>query len=353
MITSFHNIERTRIARIVFLFSLVYFLNTACSKKDDLDRSNYQSVNLVSDVSQYNSERLEQQLQNPWGFIIDPKGAFWISSEHSGETMIFDANGSQIMAPINIEKTAGVVYNGTGDFNIPGKGTSILIFASEEGNISAWNGNSGSTSTIVADRSSDGAVYKGITMASGEGENFIYACDFHNARIDVFDKNFNKVSGKAFYDEEIPGGYAPFNIQNLDGLLYVTYAKRNNLLDNEDEPGNGNGYVNIYTTAGLLLKRFAAKGLLNSPWGITSAPATFGEGTGSILIANSGDGRINVYDINGVYKEQLSNNGFPVSIPGLHAIGFNNYSPADHDMLFFTAGPVSGTHGIFGYVKKM
>ena len=136
-------------------------------------------------------------------------------------------------------------------------------------------------------------------------------------------------------------------------MMYLTYAKQLAPDNHDDEAGPGNGYVNIFTPAGILIKRFATKGPLNSPWGITQSSTAFGQLSNAILIGNFGDGHITVYDANGMYQEQLMNNSTPISIPGLSAITFDNVSPADPDQLFFTAGPMKESHGLFGYLKKM
>jgi uncharacterized protein (TIGR03118 family) len=190
-------------------------------------------------------------------------------------------------------------------------------------------------------------------MANDGGSNFIYVTDFHNAKIDVFDNNFTFVTTKPFVDPGIPAGFAPFNIVNIGGQLFVTYAKQLAPDNHDDQAGPGNGYVDIYTPGGLLVKRFVTQGMLNSPWGIAQAPAGFGQVANAILIGNFADGNINVYDVNGTYKGKLMHGGTAISIPGLWAITFDNIAPADPNQLYFTAGPNSEAHGLFGYLKKM
>lgn len=284
----------------------------------------------------------------------------WISANHSGSTVIYDNNGATALAPINIPLGAvpngasptGAIYNSTSDFIIPGKGKSLFVFSTEDGILSAWNSSTGTSTMTVADRSSNGAVYKGIAMANDGGANFIYASDFHNGKIDVFDNNFAFVTTKPFTDPTMPAGFSPFNIQNIGGQLYVTYAKQKAPEYKDDQSGVGNGYVDIYTPAGTLVKRFASQGTLNSPWAIAQAPAAFGQVANAILIGNFGDGLINVYDPNGTYKGQLMESATTtLSIPGLWAFTFDNVAPADPNQLYFTAGPAGESHGLFGYVK--
>jgi uncharacterized protein (TIGR03118 family) len=284
----------------------------------------------------------------------------WISANHSGSTVNYDPNGVQLSAPIDIPLGAvrngasptGAIYNSTSGFLIPGKGTSLLIYATEDGILSAWNPSMGSSTMTVADRSLAGAVYKGLTMANDGGVNYIYATDFHNAKIDVYDNTFAFISTMPFSDPGIPAGFAPFNIQNINGELYVTYAKQLAPDNHDDQAGPGNGYVDVYTPAGALVKRFASQGTLNSPWGIAQAPAAFGQVANPILIGNFGDGRISIFNASGNYQGQLLQNGTSIRIPGLWAITFDNVS-SHPDQLYFTAGPGGEAHGVFGYLKKM
>lgn len=342
----------------------ILMLNTGCSKSSSTSTptaASYQQTNLVADTVSLGAARLDAKLLNAWGIAIGPTGKIWISANHSGTTLIYDNNGAQLLAPVNIPLGAnpngasptGVIYNSTTDFVIPGKGISSFIFATEDGLITAWNASAGASTITVEDLSVAGTVYKGIAMATDGGANFIYATDFHNGKIDVFDKNFAFVISKPFNDPGIPAGFAPFNIQNIGGQLYVTYAKQLAPDNHDDQAGPGNGYVDIFTPAGTLVRRFASKGALNSPWGITQTSASFGQAANSILVGNFGDGNINVYDPNGVYQGQLMINGVAISISGLWAITFDNVSPADPNQLYFTAGPDKEAHGLFGYLKKI
>jgi uncharacterized protein (TIGR03118 family) len=348
-----------------FLLLSVSVWVISCETKNTynpVNASSYQQVSLASDNSA-GGGRVDTNLLNPWGIAIGPTGIIWISANHTGNSVVYDNNGNQKLAPVNIPLGAkpngssptGVVFNNTTDFNIPSYGPSLFLFATEDGVISAWNKTSASTSVTVADRSSSGAVYKGITLANDGGSNFIYATDFHNAKIDVFDANFGLVTTKTFNDPNLPAGFAPFNVQNIGGQLYVTYAKQMAPDNHDDEGGLGKGFVDVFTPAGVFVKRFASQGTLNSPWGIvqvTSASASFGLAVNSILIGNFGDGHINVYNSNGSFQGQLMNSGVPVSISGLWALTFDLISPANPNQLYFTAGPNGENDGIFGYLEK-
>ena len=193
-------------------------------------------------------------------------------------------------------------------------------------------------------------MYKGVAIAEDGSSNFIYAANFNAKTVDVFDHNFTYVTTKPFSDPNMPSNYGPFDIQNIGGKLYVTYAipKSPDFVD--DSAGAGNGYVDIYEPSGELNKRFISQGHLNSPWGLAKARAEFGEFKNTILVGNFGDGLINAYDDDGTWLGQLKDiNKDPVHIDGLWGIAFKPSS--DPDLLYFTAGPSHENHGLFGYLK--
>ena len=350
----------------VFLFPLcnsrnTFFIGTAiifalliaatgCRKKSSaVAASVYQQVNLVSDVSGYNAARIDPNLGNAWGIAIGPTGAFWISANHTALGPVYDRNGTQLLPAVSTSGSpvTGVVYNNTGSFM-----GAKFIYAGEDGKILAWT--SGDSAIVMADRSASNAVYKGLAIASDGSANFIYAANFKGNKIDVFDQNYNYVTGKPFTDASIPAGFAPFNIYNHDGKLYVTYAKQLAPDNEDDEKGVGNGYVDIFNPDGTLVKRFASQGTLNSPWGLVDAPAGFGQGTDIILVGNFGDGRINIFKSDGTFVGQLMSNGSTIQIDGLWALVFpeDGIPAGDPNQLFFTAGPHDEDHGLFGYLMK-
>ncbi len=326
--------------------------------------TDYKQVNLVSDIAGFGAGRTDATLNNPWGIAFGENGALWISCNHTGSAVIYDRNGAQLMQPIAIpfggllngSSPDGVVFNNTQNFVIPLNGKkSHFIFSTEDGIVSAWN--SGDSTITVADRSATGAVYKGIALGNDHGANFLYVTNFNATTIDVYDKSFNLVS-MPFSDPTIPPGFAPFNIANIGGQLYVTYALQNGL-KHDDVSGPGNGYINIFNTDGTFVKRFASQGTLNSPWGITQADDEFGQGKNAILVGNFGDGRINVFDASGTFKGQLQDDGNPITIQGLWTVAFapdrdgnRDRRESGSDRLFFTAGPGGESHGIFGYLNK-
>jgi uncharacterized protein (TIGR03118 family) len=166
----------------------------------------------------------------------------------------------------------------------------------------------------------------------------------------VWDANFAPVRRPgAFRDRAIPHGYAPFGIQAIDGRIVVAYAKQD-AAAKDNVAGAGKGFVDIYDTAGMLVRRFARRGPLNAPWGIALAPQEFGRASGALLIGNFGDGRINAYDRhNGRFLGALRGaDRRPIAIDGLWALAFGNGTIGTPQTLLFTAGPDQETHGLFG-----
>lgn len=313
---------------------------------------NISQTNLVSNVTGANAAKVDTNLTNAWGIAANPNGIIWVSSNHKSLTTVYDSTGQVVNPPVAIPSfnaatgsPTGIVYNGTADF-----GGNLFIFAGENGKISAWAG--GNTTVDVAGAGSPGAVYKGLTLASDAGAKFLYAANLKTGKVDVFDEAFNPVNNKPFTDPTMPAGFAPFNLQNIGGMLYVTYAKQKGPDNVNDDPAPGNGFVDIFKTDGTFVKRFASNGTLNSPWGITHAPAGFAAITETILVGNFGDGRINVFDLNGNYKGQLQSNGKALVIAGLWALDFLKPSPTTANKLYFTAGPGGESQGVLGYLKN-
>jgi uncharacterized protein (TIGR03118 family) len=339
-------------------------------------------VNLVADLGSFSPKKIDGNLLNAWGIAVSPNGKIWISANHSSLSVIYDQDGAIQRSPVTIPTKdssgggapTGVIFNPTSGFVIPGTGeVSKFIFASEDGIISAWS--SGPSAIVVVDRSSADAVYKGIALASEGGHQFIYATNFKGGMVDVFDEHFTYISTMPFHDPGIPSGFAPFNIQNIDGRLFVTYAKQKGPDNQDDQSGPGNGYVDIYNPNGSFVQRFASQGALNSPWGLATVPE---EGSGrlehAILVGNFGDGRVSIFDKQGKFLGQLSNGqGQPLTIAGLWALAFISPAPEGHDgkhgdhhgmialgehqgdaiqqRLFFTAGPHDENDGLFGYLQ--
>jgi uncharacterized protein (TIGR03118 family) len=316
-------------------------------------------------------------LKNAWGIAFSATGTPWIGAQAGHVSTVYNREGGTQLAPVNIPSPGGteggnptgVVFSAsTTDFIIPaGNGgaaaSARFIFVGVDGVVSAWNGTWGNHAYRQFNNVATSA-YTGLTLASFNGSNYLYAADFRAKKIAVWDKNWNPVS-MPFKDWRLPWGYAPFNIQVVGDKLYVTYAKVGP--DGRSQAGEGKGFVNIFTTDGKLVSRFAAKDKLNAPWGVAIAPETFFPGEvdddngrhghdnninqPSILIGNFGDGKINAYSLRGKFLGQLQSNKRTLVIDGLWALTFPpSTSTINPKRLYFAAGPNHETDGVFGYI---
>jgi uncharacterized protein (TIGR03118 family) len=325
------------------------------SSNDNNNTSQYMQTNLVGSKAGQ-AARQDTNLVKAWGLAQIPTGPWWVSANGTGKVLAINGDGSATAILVTVPAVSGVgpvtgqVFNGTTDFAIPAVGPSHFIFDSEDGLISAWN--AGSAAVTVSDQSATGAIFKGLAMGVNNGNNFLYATDFHNNQVDVFDKNFVMVSH--FTDPTLPAGFAPFGIQNIDGQLYVTFAQQDAAKEDELH-GAGLGYVDIFNTDGTFVSRFAGQGALNAPWAVVKAPADFGSAGGTILVGNFGDGKINSYGaINGNFNGPLQNfKGHPITIVGLWGLAFGNGGSAGAtNKLFFTSGPRDEQDGLFGTITQ-
>jgi uncharacterized protein (TIGR03118 family) len=245
----------------------------------------------------------------------------------------------------------GIVFNGTSDFVVSGNGHSgpaAFIFVTEDGTVSGWNPTVDLTHAVREVNNTNqttGPVFKGLAMGQMGNANFLYVTDFRDGAVDVFDKNFKPVMlPGAFMDPNLSAGYAPFNIQNIGGKLYVTYAKQDPF-KHDDVSGPGNGFVDVFNPDGSPglpggKERLISRGPLNSPWGLAMAPDGFGKFGGDILVGNFGDGRINAFDSDGNLLDQLEGtNGRPLKIDGLWTLTLGGGAKSSSDTLYFTAGP--------------
>ena len=317
--------------------------------------------NLVSDVAG-RADHVDPNLVNAWGLAALPTSPWWVADNEPNASTIYDADGTPHSLVVQVPgHPTGLVANSGPGFVVSrgsSSGPSLFIFATEKGTILGWNPAVDPTRAIVAEDSSDeGAIYKGLAIATTPGGDFIYVTDFHNARVEAYDENFDEVElPGGFVDSTLPPRYAPFGIQAIGGHIFVTYAKQD--ADAEDDlHGPGLGFVDEYDLNGQLLERVAQRGALNAPWGLALAPAGFGRFGGDLLVGNFGDGRITAYQpAPGTFRAegQLRDpSGTPLSIDGLWALQFGLGGPSNGspDTLFFTAGPNEETHGLFGTIK--
>jgi uncharacterized protein (TIGR03118 family) len=333
--------------------------------------NSYQKRNLVSDLNAV-GDIVDPNLVNPWGMSFSATSPFWISNNGSGTATLFNGSGQPfpVASPITVNippapgrtglgMPTGQVFNSTTAFAVAPGMPAAFIFATEDGTISAWNpGVNAANAVIKVDNSAAGAVYNGLALASPASGPMLYAANLHAGTVDVFDANFNPVSiPGAFTDPNIPAGFAPFNIANLGGNLYVTYAMQD-AAQQENVPGPGNGFVDVYDLNGNLLQSLISGAPLNSPWGMAIAPANFGAFSNALLVGNFGDGTINAFDpATGASLGTLQDKfGNPISIQGLWAIAFGNGANGSlTNALYFTAGIAAGGafegHGLFGNLQ--
>jgi uncharacterized protein (TIGR03118 family) len=322
--------------------------------------SGYAVTSLVSNVSlsAYSTAHTDAHLVNAWGIAFNPQGFVWVADNGSDSSTLYDGNGvPQSLVVTTPPSPTGIVFNPTGDFVLTqgtASGVSPFIFAGEDGALSAWSPDvDANVAVTVHDGSASGASYKGLALAAQGTANFLYATDFHNNKIDVFDATFAPVvASGGFVDPDLPPGFAPFGIQTIGSQIVVTYAKQD-ADAHDDVSGAGLGIVDLYDTAGTLVKRLVTGGALNAPWGIAMAPADFGRFANALLIANFGDGHINAYDpSSGALLGTLSDaNGTPIAIDGLWGIAFGNgLNGQPTNTLFFTAGPNDEANGLYGRI---
>lgn len=325
--------------------------------------------NLVSDLSGL-APVTDTNLVNPWGLTRSASSPWWVSDNGTGVSTLYRGDGSIVSPPSPVtippapggappSAPTGTVFNP----NSAVVGSPRFIFSTENGTIASWRGTplDGSTAQIRIDNSAPGAVYKGLAIGKNGSEDVVYATDFRNGKIDAFTfdtaNNFTPASLSGNFDDpNLPAGYAPFGIQNIDGKLYVTYAKQGG--GGDDEPGPGNGIVNEFRTDGTLIKRFATGNALNtplnSPWGIALAPGNFGEFSNDLLIGNFGDGTISAFDLaTSSFVGQLDRpDGSLLNIEGLWALQFGggNTNSGATNHLYFTAGIDGEAHGLLGFI---
>ena len=321
----------------------------------------YTQHNLVSDGAAVPADRFDPNLVNAWGLVASSTSPWWSANNGTATSTLYDGAGVPRPLIVGIPGgPTGIVFNGTAGFVVRigiAAAPARFIFATEDGAIAGWAPTVRPKEAIVAaDRSSFGAVYKGLAIGSTSGASFLYAADFHNGVVDIFDAAFTRVG--SFTDHSLPRGYAPFGIQNIGGTLYVTFAKQD-AARHDDVAGEGHGFVDAFDLEGKRVRRVASRGRLNSPWGVALAPATFGAFAGDLLIGNFGDGKINAFDPlsmrgNGELrrKGQLRSAACPtLSVDGLWSLQFGNGGGAgSKETLYFTAGPDGEKHGLLGTI---
>jgi uncharacterized protein (TIGR03118 family) len=328
----------------------------------------YTQTNLVSDMPGV-AATTDPNLVNAWGMSRGSTTPWWVSDNGMGVATLYAGTGSPVPLVVTIPAAesgqtgtpTGQVFNGTTDFAIAAGTPAKFIFATEDGTISGWNPAVNQTAAVVMVNTHSASVFKGMALATvgdaqGQHANFLYVADFRKGRISVYDTNFHPVrlghgdEEDAFHDGRIPKGFAPFNVQNIGGNLYVTFAKQDSD-KHDDVAGPGLGYVDVFSATGRLLQRLEHSMWMNSPWGVTQAPSDFGANSHDILVGHFGGGNILAFDpVSGRFKGPLyATNNMPVWIDGLWGIAFaSDGTSGQATTLYFSAGPDGEQHGLFG-----
>jgi uncharacterized protein (TIGR03118 family) len=320
----------------------------------------YVATNLVSDIPG-NARRTDANLVNPWGMAVGRTGIIWVANNGTGTSTLYDFHGVPLSLVVSIPPSAsntdganptGIVFNSGTGF-VVSNGTSsapaAFIFVGEDGSISGWSPTVDATNAILAvDDGEEGAVYKGAALGESSTGTRLLVTNFSEGEVSVYDDTFAEIENdNDFVDPDIPSSFSPFGIENINGLIYVTYAKRDR--DGEDDvPGFGHGYVSVFDADGNFIQRLITRGDLNSPWGLTLAPGNFGTLSGALLVGNFGNGMIHGYDINtgAELGTMLKPDHTPLVIDGLwalHSLGGTS--------VYFTAGILDEAHGLFGVIR--
>ena len=342
---------------------------TAIAANNDGNDHAYSNHVLVSDGN-VAADFTDPNLRNGWGVAFNPNGPAWVADNATGKSTLYDGTGKPLSLVVTIpgvggDKGAptGIVFAGGTDFVVTGmsstgkvSGPARFIFVTEGGTLAAWAPDVNVTMAITMPTPHTNAIYKGLALSGNGKTHLLYAADFHNNRIDVFDGSFKHVTTTgSFRDPFLPKGYAPFGIQAINGDIYVSYAKQD--ADAEDEiAGVGLGFVDVYCPQGVLQGRMASRGMLNAPWGMALAPISFGDFGGALLVGNFGDGMINAFDPRsghwlGTLRDEHQRR---LHVDGLWGIAFGNGVAAQKtNALYYAAGPNDEANGVYGVIEPM
>ena len=370
--------------RYYWLYITLIGLAVGCHKPDihENDLRDFKVVNLVANTNEYHPLTVDQTLINAFGIAWSPNGIAWVNSVGGHVSELYTAEGGIVRPGVKIPSPTdsatglpcGIVFAGGKNFKLA-NGTATFLFTGFDGVLSGWNGGNFAQRLRVP----PGARYTGLAIGVSNGRNFIYGANFEAKKIDVWDTAFSRVN-MTFKDPGIPDNYSPYNIQAVGDYLFVMYSQHGD--DGHGVNGVGKGFVSVFNTDGSFVKRFASRGTLNNPWGAVMAPASFlddkdvddggyGNKTSTegntagrhdnhdpkdpvILIGNFGDGRINVYSLEGQFIGQLKSHNRVLEIEGLWALSFapSTATTIDPKRLYFTAGPDGENDGVFGYLIK-
>lgn len=298
----------------------------------------YQQINLVTnDQSVNKAAQTDPNLVNPWGISYGPTGPFWVSNNGTDTSTLYNGAGTPLSLVVKIPSSnpvlgpTGQVFNGSSDFS--GKN---FLFASEDGTLSGWkSGTDGTQAVVVVNNAAKSASYTGIAIS---GHDLFAANSATGGGLDVFSSTFGAIGT---YNDANAAGSTPFNVQNIDGTLYVPYV------------GAGGNFLDTFDPATDTFTRLVTGGELQGAWGLAQAPTGFGAFGGDLLVGNLFDGKINAYDpITGAFRGGLTDSaGNALVNPGLWGLTFGNGGRAGAtDTLYFAAGGANQQSGLFGSI---
>jgi uncharacterized protein (TIGR03118 family) len=359
-------LRRRRLARLALALGVTAALLSVAPAagahpRDHHNRTAYQQTNLVSDLPGM-AAITDPNLVNPWGLVAGPTTPIWSNDNGAGVSTLYNGavNGSApaivpLVVRVPTGLPTGIVFNDQPGFEVSAGGVTAparFIVASLLGTISGWAPNVPLNNVYQDHLTVPGASFTGLANLTTDKGTFLFAADFAGGRIVKIDSNWNQVrSKKGFRDKHLPRGYAPFNIQALDGKLYVAYAKVDRETGRADRFAAG--FVDVFNADGKLLDRLVRRDHLHAPWGLVIAPAGFGQFSGDLLVGNFGDGRINAFDThNGHFRGTLRDqHGRAIVNDRLWALRFGNGVLGDPTDLIFSAGIVDETHGLLGIIE--
>jgi uncharacterized protein (TIGR03118 family) len=322
----------------------------------------FRQVKLVADIPG-TAKITDKNLVNAWGLAFSPTSPLWVSNNATSTSTLYTgaAGGNPVSkVPLVVSipgggAPTGVIYNPTKAFTLSTQGKSgpaAFIFAGEDGDISGWNPTGDATKAVLTAHRAH-SVFKGLTMTTMRHRRFLLVTNFHQNRIDIFNRHFRHVTRPgAFRSRMIPPGYAPFNVARLRGRVYVTYAKQDSTRT-DDVAGRGHGFVNVFSSRGRFLHPLVRRGVLDSPWGLAIAPRGFGRFAGKLLIGNFGNGRIHVVipRTGRVVATLRDRMGRPLVIDGLWGLLPGNGTAGRRSDVWFSAGPDGESHGLLGILR--
>jgi len=351
---------------VALLGSALLMWGISASAQDE--RSSYEATELVSNVPG-RAETTDSSLVNPWGLAIVPGGPWGVANEGNGRVTLYGGDGTAfpglsprvLTVPVNPggvfdnARPTGIVFNSTNDFNLTPGGPARLLAATLDGIIVGWSSLADEYGAALLVDNSPEAAYTGATIAL-DGGNVLYVANFNQGRVETYGTDFSAVrlNDQAFTDPGIPDGFSPYNIQNINGILFVTFAEplQGGVIA---AAGEGSGYVDAFDPEGNLVLRFQHGPWFDAPWGVALSPSRFGDFGLRLLVGNAGSGSIASFDpLTGEFLGYLPGaDGYPLVVPGLHGLGFGNDGTAGPaTTLYFTAGFGNAGRSAFGSITE-